>query len=120
MLLYTGTLDPDAIGAPVDALLKALVAEGVDTHPNITPYGYGVMHLEALFNDLPLDQMAGPWADLPAAARCTHKRGSLPASERIHDTCFWLSTPVDPNPQWVEQVGEAFRKVVAHAGRLKP
>jgi dTDP-4-amino-4,6-dideoxygalactose transaminase len=118
MLLYTGILDPDEIGAPVNALLKALVAEGVSTQPGITPYGYGVMHLEPLFNDFPFDGLGGPWADLPPEARHRLTRGSLPVSERIHDTCFWLSTPVDPNPQWVEQTAEAFRKVVNHADRV--
>jgi len=117
LLLYTGIIDPDEIGAPVAAVLKALVAEGVGTQPGITPFGYGVMHLEPLFNDFPLDDLGGPWADHPDARR-KMGRGSLPVSERIHDTCFWLTTPVDPNPRWVEQVAEAFRKVVDHADRL--
>jgi len=118
MLLYTGVLDPEEIGAPVNALLKALVAEGVKMTPEITPYGYGVMHLEPLFNDFSFDDLGGPWSDFPADTRQTMKRGSLPISERVHDTCFWLSTPVDPDPEWVEQVAEAFRKVVTHAARL--
>ena len=118
MLLYTGTVDPDVIGAPVSTILEALVAEGVRTTPEITPYGYGVMHLEGLFNDFAFDDLGGPWGDLPSEARQPMARGSLPASERIHDTCFWLSTPVDPNPEWVEQTGEAFRKVAAQGERL--
>ncbi len=119
MLLYAGVLDPDEIGAPVNALLKALVAEGVSTKPEITPFGYGVMHLEPLFNDFSFEGLGGPWADLPPGARRPLKRGDLPVSERLHDTCFWLSSPVDPNPKWVEQTAEAFRKVVAHASRCR-
>jgi len=118
MLLYTGTLDPDEIGAPVNALLKALVAEGVATKPGITPFGYGVMHLEPLFNDYSFDGLGGPWADFPSDVRCPLAPGSLPISESVHATCFWLSTPVDPNPAWVEQTAEAFRKIVAHADRI--
>ena len=118
LLLYTGCVDPEEIGAPVSIVLKALVAEGVRTEPEITPYGYGVMHLEPLFNDFPLDDLGGPWADLPSGTRRIMKRGDLPVSERIHDTCFWLSAPVDPDPEWVDQTAEAFRKVLAHGDRL--
>lgn len=118
LLLYTGRIDPDEIGAPVSTILKALVAEGVKTTPAITPFGYGVMHLEALFNDFAFDDLGGPWADLPPGARQCMERGALPVSERIHDTCFWLSTPVDPGPAWVDQTAEAFRKVAASGERL--
>ena len=45
-------------------------------------------------------------------------RGSLPISENVHATCFWLSTPVDPSPEWVDQTAEAFRKVAAGGERL--
>lgn len=118
MLLYTGRIDPEAIGAPVDAVLKALVAEGVRTTPGITPFGYGVMHLEPLFNDFPFDGLGGPWADLPAEARRPMKRGDLPVSEAIHDTAFWLSTPVDPSDEWVEQTAAAFAKVAANGAKV--
>lgn len=46
------------------------------------------------------------------------ERGSLPVSERIHNTRFWLTTPVDPAPGWVEEIAEAFRKVVSHGEHL--
>ena len=118
LLLYTGCIDPEEIGAPVSAILKALVAEGVATKPEIAPHGYGAMHLEPLFCKFPFDNLGGPWADLSADVRRPMERGSLPVSERIHDTCFWLTTPVDPNPDWVEQTAEAFRKVVSHGERL--
>jgi len=118
LLLYTGCIDPDEIGAPVSAVLKALVAEGVGTQPTITPYGYGVMHLESLFNDFPFGDLGGPWADLPPGARRGMAPGSLPISERVHDTCFWLTTPVDPSAEWVEQIAEAFRKVASQGERL--
>ena len=118
LLLYTGLIDPDEIGAPVSIVLKALVAEGVRTTPAITPFGYGAMHLEPLFNDFPFDDLGGPWADLPSDARRPMKPGALPVSEGVHDTCFWLTTPVDPSPEWVEQTAEAFRKVAAHGERL--
>lgn len=118
LLLYTGCLDPDEIGAPVSIILKALVAEGVKTQPAITPFGYGVMHLEPLFNDFPFDDLGGPWADLPPGTRQRLERGSLPVSERVHDTCFWLTTPVDPSTEWVEQTAEAFHKVASHGERL--
>ncbi len=118
MLLYTGTVDPEVIGAPVSIILEALVAEGVGTTPEITPFGYGVMHLEPLFNDFPLDDLGGLYGDLPAGTRRPMARGSLPISENVHATCFWLSTPVDPSPEWVDQTAEAFRKVAAGGERL--
>ena len=64
------------------------------------------------------DDLGGPWGDLPPETRQPMARGSLPVSERIHDTCFWLSTPVDPNPEWVEQTAEAFEKVARNGPRL--
>ncbi|HJN17012.1 MAG TPA: DegT/DnrJ/EryC1/StrS family aminotransferase [Armatimonadota bacterium] len=119
MLLYTGTVDPEVIGAPVSIILEALVAEGVSTTPEITPFGYGVMHLEPLFNDFPLDDLGGHWSDLPPGARQPMMGpGSLPISERVHATCFWLSTPVDPSPEWVDQTAEAFKKVASSGERL--
>ena len=39
-------------------------------------------------------------------------------SEAIQDTGYWLSTPVDPDPEWVEQVGEAFAKVASQGDRV--
>jgi len=118
LLLYTGRIDPEEIGAPVSTVLKALVAEGVATTPGITPFGYGVMHLEPLFNDFPLGDLGGPWADLSPDARRIMRPESLPVSERIHATTFWLTTPVDPSEEWVEQTAAAFRKVAEHGERL--
>ncbi len=115
---YAGTLDEKTIGAPINSILRALVAEGVKMTSEITPYGYGVMHLEPLFTDYGFDNVGGPWKDLPPDSRLRRQRGHLPASERIHDTAFWITTPFDPNPAWVEQVGAAFRKVIANADRL--
>ena len=99
-------------------VLRALVAEGVPTTPEITPYGYGAMHLEPLFDDFDFDGVGGPWADLPPGTRRPMSLGSLPVSERIHQTRFWLTTPVDPSPDWVRQVAEAFSKVAANGARL--
>lgn len=76
------------------------------------------MHLEPLFNDYALDGVGGPWKDLPSDSRVRRQRGHLLASERIHGSAFWIKTPIDPNPEWVEQVGAAFRKVIANADRL--
>lgn len=118
LLLYTGTIDVREIGAPVSVILKALLAEGVATTPAITPFGYGVMHLEPLFNDFPFDDLGGPWGDLPSDTRIPCSRGDLPVSERIHDSSFWLSTPVDPSSTWVDQVAAAFSKVANHGERL--
>ena len=118
MLLYAGTLDADVIGAPVSMILKALVAEGVPTTPEITPYGYGAMHLEPLFNDFSFDGVGGPWADFQPNTRRLMSDGDLPVSEMIHQTRFWLSTPVSPSPEWVRQVAEAFSKVASQGNRL--
>ncbi len=118
LLLYAGAIDPAAIGAPVNDVLQALVSEGVSTTPAITPFGYGMMHLEPLFTDFSFEGLGGPWGDLPAEARRPLQPGSLPVSERVHDTSFWLSTPVDPTEEWVEQTAAAFRKVVENGPRL--
>lgn len=118
LLLYAGTVDAEVIGAPVSMVLKALVAEGVPTTPEITPYGYGAMHLEPLFGEFDFDGVGGPWADLPPGTRRPMGPGSLPVSEGIHRSRFWLSTPIDPSPEWVRQVAEAFSKVAANGARL--
>lgn len=49
-----------------DALSLYLVQKvrklrGGATQPGITPYGYGVMHLEPLFNGFPFDDLGGLW-----------------------------------------------------------
>jgi perosamine synthetase len=61
LLLYAGRILPDELGVPLTAVRQALAAEGVPMTPGITPFGYGKMHAEPVFNDLPLDQFGGPW-----------------------------------------------------------
>ena len=70
------------------------------------------------FNDFSFAQIGGPWANLPAEARKQMSPSSLPVSELIQQTHFWLSTPVDLSPEWREQVAAAFSKVVSWGDRL--
>jgi len=119
MLLYTGLIEPAETGVSTDRFLKALVAEGVPTQPGITPFGYGKMHLEPLFTDFPFEGLGGPWGSPGGDTRKVFPRGSLPVSEKLAENVFWLSTPVDPDPAWLEQVAAAFRKVRANVDRLK-
>ena len=115
MLLYSGTVDPDAFGAPLSVIVKALVAEGVSISET-TAWGYSAMHLEPLFLDFSFEGLGGPWGDLPPDAR--RPRCDLPVSEALQATSFWLATPVAPCAEWVEQTAHAFAKVVAHRDRL--
>ena len=52
------------------------------------------------------------------AALAAEGVGSLPVSERLNRTCFWLQTPVDPDPLWVDQTAAGFAKVAAAGPRM--
>jgi dTDP-4-amino-4,6-dideoxygalactose transaminase len=118
LLLYSGKILPEELGVPLEAFRAALAAEGVPMTPGITPFGYGKMHAEPLFVDFPLDGFGGPWGSPGPDARRPQPRGSLPVTEALADRVFWLTTPVDPEPAWLEQIGDAFRKVVEQAPRV--
>ena len=118
LLLYSGKVLPEELGVPLEAFRRALAAEGVPMTPGITPYGYGKMHAEPVFTDFPFGGFGGPWGSPGGDGRRPQPRGSLPVSEALADRVFWLTTPVDPDPLWVEQIAAAFRKVVEQAPRL--
>lgn len=121
LLLYAGTIVPEELGLPDAALgtvCRALAAEGVSMTPGITPFGYGKMHTEPVFVDFSFEGLGGPWGSAGTDPRRPQPRGSLPVTERLADRVFWLTTPVDPDPAWLDQIAGAFRKVVAQSGRL--
>jgi dTDP-4-amino-4,6-dideoxygalactose transaminase len=118
LLAYTATVDPETVGCSVFAFLTALAAEGVSTSPTITPYGYGRMHLEPVFNDFPFEGLGGPWGSPGGDHRKPNAPGSLPVSERVAATVFWFPPFADPEPGLLEQYIAATAKVVRHAGRL--
>ena len=118
-LLYAARVDAEEIGAPIEAILQAIAAEGVGIHPDQPSALYGVMHLQPLFGDFPFDGLGGPWGDLPDDIRPPCGPVSLPVSERLNATCVWLPTPVDPSEPWVEQVAAAFEKVAARGDRIR-
>lgn len=108
------------MGISLAAFQKALAAEGVPMTPGITPFGYGKMHAEPLFNAFPFDGFGGPWGAWTTPAtdpRRPQPRGSLPVTEALAGQIVWLTTPVDPDPVWVDQVTAACRKVVENARR---
>ncbi len=119
LLLYSGKILPEELGVPLATFRRALAAEGVPLTPGITPFGYGKMHAEPLFTDFPFDSFGGPWGSPGGDPRRPQPRGSLPVTEALADQIFWLTTPVDPDPVWVEQVAAAFKKVVEQAPRLR-
>lgn len=119
LLLYTGVFDPAVTGVPTAAILQALIAEGVDCQPGITPYGYGRMHREPILSDFPLTSFGGPWGAPGGDSRKVFPEGSLPVSEWLHANAFWMRTLVDPAPELIDQVGTAFHKVFRHRDRLR-
>jgi len=118
LLAYTATYDAEQAGASLFAFLTALQAEGVSTAPTITPFGYGRMHLEPVFNDFPFDGLGGPWGSRGGDNRRPNKPGSLPVSERVAASVFWLPAFTEPEPGLLEQYIAAVEKVVHHADRL--
>jgi dTDP-4-amino-4,6-dideoxygalactose transaminase len=118
LLLYTGAFDPAVTGVPTPAILKALIAEGVDCQPGITPFGYGRMHLEPVFSTFPFEGFGGHWGSAGGDGRRPFLPGSLPRSEWLAANAFWMNTLVDPEPELVEQVAVAFHKVLRNADRL--
>lgn len=119
LLLYTGAFDPAVTGVPTPAILKALIAEGVNCQPGITPFGYGRMHLEPAFSDFPYAGLGGPWGAQDGDGRRACPAGSLPVSEWLAANAFWMNTPVDPAPELIEQVSAAFHKVINNADHLR-
>jgi dTDP-4-amino-4,6-dideoxygalactose transaminase len=119
LLAYTATYDAERAGASLYAFLTALQAEGVSTAPTITPFGYGRMHLEPVFNDFPFAGLGGPWGSAGGDNRRRQAPGSLPVSERVAATVFWLPAFAEPEPGLLEQYIEAVEKVVRHAERLR-
>lgn len=118
MLLYAGKIVPEELGAPLETFRQALAAEGVPMTPGITPFGYGKMHAEPVFADFSFEGFGGPWGSAGGDTRKPQPRGSLPVTEALADQVFWLSTPVDPDPRWLDQIAAAFRKVASQAPRL--
>ncbi|MGH2560525.1 MAG: DegT/DnrJ/EryC1/StrS family aminotransferase [Thermomicrobiales bacterium] len=118
LLQYTATYEEDEVGVPLGPVLKALVAEGVNTQPTITPLGYGTMHLEPFFNTFPLDDLGGPWGAPGVIQRQPLSPGSLPVSEGVARKVFWLPAFIEPEPGLLDQYVAAFHKVVTHAHRL--
>jgi perosamine synthetase len=118
LLAYTATYDAEAAGASLFAFLTALQAEGVSTAPTITPFGYGRMHLEPVFNEFPFTGLGGPWGSAGGDNRRVNKPGSLPVSERVAASVFWLPAMTEPEPGLLQQYIQAAAKVVANAKRL--
>jgi len=119
LLLYTGMFDPDITGIPTPTILKALIAEGIDCQPGITPFGYGQMHREPALSDFSFAGFGGPWGSAGGDNRRVYPAGSLPASERLHANAFWMQTLVDPSPELLDQVSLAFHKVMRNLDRLR-
>lgn len=118
LLQYTATYEEAEVGVPLKTILQALVAEGVDTTPTITPLNYGLMHLEPIFNDFPLEGFGGPWGVPGLVERHVLQPGSLPVSEAIARKVFWLPAFIDPEPGLLDQYIAAFHKVITNAPRL--
>jgi dTDP-4-amino-4,6-dideoxygalactose transaminase len=118
LLLYAGKIVPDELGVPLATFRKALAAEGVPMTPGITPFGYGKMHAEPVFTDFSFEDLGGPWGSPNGDPRRPQPRGSLPVTEALADQVFWLTTPVDPDPRWLDQIVAAFRKVIDQAPHL--
>jgi len=118
LLAYTATYDANVVGASLFAFLTALRAEGCATAPTITPFGYGRMHLEPVFTDFPFDGLGGPWGSPGGDNRKRHAEGSLPVSEKVAASVFWLPVFTDPEPGLLDQYIEAVAKVAHNARRL--
>ncbi|MGI8916063.1 MAG: hypothetical protein ACR2JY_20200 [Chloroflexota bacterium] len=103
---------------PTPAILKALIAEGINCQPGITPFGYGRMHLEPTLSTFPFGDLGGPWGAPGGDGRHVFPAGSLPNSEWLAANAFWMNTLVDPAPELLEQVGLAFHKVLTNVNRL--
>jgi len=121
LLLYAGRVLPEEVSISLETFRRALAAEGVPMTPGITPFGYGKMHTEPLFNDFATAGFGGPWGAWGTSVpdpRRPQPRGSLPVTEKLADEVFWLTTPVDPDPAWLDQIERAFRKVIERAADL--
>ncbi len=79
--LFMLRLDPQAFGAPRDAVLEALRAEGI---PCSGGYGFS-LHRQPMF----CNKAFGPYLDR-VSSRLDYERTNCPNSDRICRECLWL------------------------------
>jgi len=95
-------IDEKKAGAPRDALINALKAEGVD----IAPYTWTLLHTYPIFQEQKW------WRHMPVLPE------SVPNCDRINLSLVQLPYFTSPQPELVEQYARAFEKVWAHRKQL--
>jgi dTDP-4-amino-4,6-dideoxygalactose transaminase len=108
--LFMLRLDPAAFGAPRDAVLTALEAEGI---PCSAGYGFSLPD-QPLFRN----KAFGPF--LPgASARLDYSKSRCPNSDLICQQCVWLEQNLFLGPRAdMDDVANAFEKVYQHRNAL--
>jgi dTDP-4-amino-4,6-dideoxygalactose transaminase len=100
---------------PNTVIAQALCAEGVSSSAG----GFYCHHLHPFWNELDLYHDGQPTRQYFAGRDVTQGPGDCPVAEKINDRL--LSVPRMPafDPQWVDQVAEAFHKVFANLQQLE-
>jgi dTDP-4-amino-4,6-dideoxygalactose transaminase len=98
-------------GLPVETLLEALRAEGID----MSHRGYGLTHRLKLFAEgFDIYGDGGPLT----GGYPGYPEGSLPVSEEVHERILGMPVFIEESPGYSEQVVEGMIKVAANYGDL--
>ena len=111
--LFMLRLDAAAFGAPRDAVVEALAAEGI---PCSSGYGFSLPR-QPLFRN----KAFGPFLS-GASARLNYEQSPCPASDRLCEQSIWLEHAMLLGPRAdIDDIARAFEKVYEHrAGLNRP
>jgi perosamine synthetase len=101
-------------GIPRSLFLKALQAEGVPA----SECRYFVFHTHPLYNGYNFLGPDCPYGPPGPSQRQKYERGSMPVSEKVFDNLIALPVYTDPPEGLLEQIVQAFDKVVKNKKEL--
>lgn len=108
--LFMLRLDAAAFGAPRDAVVEALAAEGI---PCSSGYGFSLPR-QPLFRN----KAFGPFLS-GASARLDYEQSPCPASDRLCEQSIWLEHAMLLGPRTdIDDIARAFEKVHEHRAAL--
>ena len=105
-------------GLPVEKFCEAVRAEGVEECYSFGGSSIG-LHLNRLFHTADLFNMGEPTMISFGQRDVRQGPGTLPVTERFHETAFGIPWFKHDRPDVIGQFAAAFRKVVEHADDLK-
>jgi dTDP-4-amino-4,6-dideoxygalactose transaminase len=110
---YCAMYDASRTGVPLDKLVQALRAEGLE----VTPRGY---HLPLHYSRIFQTRGDGQWTHTsPLPNRRTYRRGDFPNAERHIEQLIGFPLFMDEGMELIDAYGEACRKVCENLDELR-